>query len=291
METDRRLLTVSKATAALLLISIGLASTTAYFAYRAEVASNHLGSSGGSSSLNYGSAAVIAPGNNFLQVANAASTPNAITVSGAGAVSFTPNEALIQVSIITNNNTAAVSTSSNAAETSKVIKALEGIGVSNSSIETQGYELNVDYSNCFNNQNCIPQIIAYRVANSLQVNITSSIPNQLGTQVGTVIDTAVGAGANQVSLTFSETNSALAALTTSGLQQALAAASSKAKVIASSLGVSITGVVSAIEGSSAPPQNYGNGAFVPQITSVVSTPILPGSQSFTVNVQVVYSIT
>jgi uncharacterized protein YggE len=111
-----------------------------------------------------------------------------------------------------------------------------------------------------------------------------------------VIDSAVGAGANQINLSFGETNSALSTLTNTALQHALATASSKAKVIASSLGVSITGVISASDSSSSGQQYYNNysyGAAVPAMTvlGTVSTPIIPGSQSFTVNVQVVYSIT
>jgi uncharacterized protein len=219
--------------------------------------------------------------------------PNSIMVSGSGDVSYTPNEALVSVSAVTENASAVGATSSNAAVTSKVIKALNGMGVSNSSIETQGYNLNVDYSNCYNSSPCIPQILGYTVTNNLLVNLTSTTPSQLGSQVGNVIDTAVGAGANQVSLSFSETSSTLATLTNSALQRALASASSQAKVIANSLGVSITGVVSASEGSNYAPQYCYNcaGVAAGAIVSSVSTPIIPGSQSFTESVQVVYAIT
>lgn len=289
MDASRRHRGVAAATSALLVVSIALAATTTYFAYRSLAApvtgySNY----GGSSILSGGNAAVLAG------VGQAADPiPNSIAVSGSGAVSFIPNEALIRVSAVTENKSAVDATSSNAAVTSRVIKALNGAGVSNSSIQTQGYSLNVDYSNC-NYPNCVPQILGYTVYNNLLVNLTSASPSKLGSQVGIVIDAAVGAGSNQINLSFSETNSALAGLTNGALQHALASASSKAKVIASSLGVSITGVISATDNSNSAPQYYyGNpsaGAGV-QALSTISTPIIPGSQSFTVNVQVVYSIT
>jgi uncharacterized protein YggE len=292
MDVKRRSKGVAAATAALGAVCLALASTTAYFGYRTYVApSTGYSNYGGSSLLSSGNAASVLAG-----VGQAADPiPNSIAVSGSGSVSYISNEALIRVGAVTENKSAIDATSSNAAVTSKVIKALNAAGVSNSSIQTQGYSLNVDYSNCYNNQPCVPQIIGYTVTNNLLVNLTSTVSSQLGSQVGNVIDAAVGAGANQISLNFAETNSALAALTSGALQHALATASSKAKVIASSLGVSITGVISATDNSNGGPQYYNNfsyGAATPGVVlSTISTPIIPGSQSFTVSVQVVYSIT
>lgn len=289
METSRRPKGVATVTAGLLVVVFALAATTGYFAYRAAVVTGTGSTGSGGSSLLYSSGNAAEVSESSGQAADP--IPNSITVSGAGDVSYIPNEALVSVSTVTENSSAVGATSSNAAVTSKVIKALNGVGVSSSSIETQGYNLNVDYSNC-NGPVCIPQILGYTVTNNLLVNLTSTSASQLGSQAGNVIDTAVGAGANQVSLSFSETNSALATLTSSALQQALASASSQAKVIASSLGVSVTGVISASEGSNAAPQycNACAGIAVAQLASV-STPIVPGSESFTISVQVVYAIT
>jgi uncharacterized protein YggE len=290
MDVRRRSKGVATATAALGVVCLALATTTAYFGYRAYLApstgySNYVGSS------------LLSSGNALSPLATvgqaADPVPNSILVSGSGAVSYIPNEALIRVGAVTENKSAIDATSSNAAVTSKVIKALNAAGVSNSSIQTQGYNLNVDYSNC-NYSTCVPQIMGYTVTNILLVNLTSSNPSQLGSQVGNVIDSAVGAGANQINLSFGETNSALSTLTNAALQHALATASSKARVIASSLGVSITGVISASDSSNSGAQYYYGNAYGLSAGAVVpsmSTTIIPGSQSFTVNVQVVYSIT
>src|SRR5467141_2476346 len=253
MDANRRSKGVATGTAALAVVCLALATTTAYFGYRSYVApSTGYSTYGGSALLSSGNA--LSPLASVGQAANP--VPNSILVSGSGAVSYIPNEALIRVGAVTENKSAIDATSSNAAVTSKVIKALNAAGVSNS-IQTQGYNLNVDYSNC-NYSTCIPQIIGYTVTNSLLVNLTSSNPSQLGSQVGNVIDSAVGAGANQINLSFGETNSGLSTLTNTALQHALATASSKAKVIASSLGVSITGVISASDSSSSGAQYYGN---------------------------------
>jgi len=288
MDTNRRTAGMPITTAALIVAVALLATSTAYFAYQAKPGNSTSPGTVKVYSLPYvGNVIPVASGSD-AQTGDSSSAANSITVSGAGGVSYIPNEALVSVSVVTSNNTAEEATSTDAAATVSVIKALNGIGVSNSSIETQGYSLSANYANCYSS--CIPQIIGYSVTNNLQVNITSSIPSQLGLEAGRVIDTAVAAGANQISLSFSETNSVLAVLTNGALQQAVASAYGQAQVMASSLGVKITGVVSATEGSSYTPQPYEGLALYTAATSTVSTPILPGTQSISVSVQVVYAI-
>jgi uncharacterized protein YggE len=220
------------------------------------------------------------------------SSLNSISVSGSGQASYTPNEALVQVTVQTQAPTAESATQSNARNTTNVIDALEGIGVSNSSIQTQGFNLYADYSTCYSS--CIPSIIGYTVSNSIQVNITSSSAKTLGLRAGQVIDTAVKAGANQVSLYFSATQSLLNEVTSVALKNAVGSADSQAQTIASSLGVSITGVISASEGGGYYPQTYYGYGAIPEaaITNGASatTPIVPGTQYYSMTVLVVYSI-
>jgi uncharacterized protein YggE len=122
------------------------------------------------------------------------------------------------------------------------------------------------------------------------VNITSSNPTELGLKTGQVIDTSVKAGANGVSLSFGASGTILNELTNDALQNAVASAHSQAQAIANSLGVSITGVISATEGSSYYPVSYNVGALVSAESSAVQTPIMPGTQMISASVQVAYSI-
>lgn len=109
-----------------------------------------------------------------------------------------------------------------------------------------------------------------------------------------MIDTSVKAGANQVNLYFGATGSLIDKLEGQALASAVASADAKAQVIASSLGVSITGVISANDESTPVyPQGYYAlpGELVSSVASVnYSTPIMPGTQTMSVTVQVVYSI-
>lgn len=220
---------------------------------------------------------------------SSSSALNAITVSASGEASYTPNEALIQVSVQTQSSTAEGATQANAQRMSSVIGALEGIGVSNSSMQTQGFSLYADYATCYSS--CIQSITGYTVTNTLQVNFTSGVPSTLGLKAGQIIDTAVQAGANQVSLYFGETQSALNQLNIQALGNAVASADTQAQAIAGSLGVSITGVISATESGPYSPLPYSPiYAASSQSTSVSSTPIVPGTQTVSVTVQVVYAI-
>jgi hypothetical protein len=284
---------ISTTTAVLLILVVALASSTFYltfFAYQSKPtgsASNGVPQNQGTLKLpSFGA------GTASDQTDAATTGSNSITVSGTGQVSYTPNEALVQISVQTENTTAVAATTSNAQDMVNVIRALNGIGISNSSIETQGYSLSPDYANCYSN--CVPQITGYSVTNSLQVNITSSKPTELGLRAGQVIDTSVKAGANGISLSFAASNSMMNQLTNEALQNAVASADSQAKAIASSLGVSISGVISASESSSyypvSYPMAYATFAVSTATVSSVPTPITVGTQAVSATVQVVYSI-
>ena len=208
-------------------------------------------------------------------------------------MSFVPDEALVDVSVLTTNKTAVGATQTNALVTAKVIKALNGIGISNDSLRTQGYNLYPNYN--YYAYPSSPSIMSYSVTNTLEVNLTSDDPSRLGLRAGQVIDTAVGAGANQVYLQFSASKSLQAKVNTEALQQAVFAAGSKAKTIADALGVTISGVISVTEGySSYSPYNYQSyGGYTTTFTALpaATTVILPGNQIASASVQVVYLIT
>ncbi len=276
----------SKTVIVLLVATIALAGSTAFLALGALPKSVSVGS------LSDEVTHKLQP----FQVANVGSGTttgsalNSITVTASGQSSYTPNEALIQVTVQTQGSTAEGATQSNAQSISGVISALEGIGISNSSIRTQGYSLYANYANCYSS--CVPSITGYTVSNSLQVNVTNSNPKTLGLTAGRVIDTAVKAGANQVNLYFGATQSLIDRVMSVALKNAVGLADNQAQTIASSLGVSITGVISAAEGGGYYPQTYYAYPDVALAANSVasSTPILPGTQSFTMTVQVVYSI-
>lgn len=278
----------SKTVVALLAVVLVLGASTAYLAFVVMQPKPSGGSLPGqvSQALQSYPVVTVDPGT------VTASSANSITVSATGVASYIPNEALVVVSVSTENATAEAATRANARTMTGVIGALGAIGISNGSMQTQGYSLSVDYASCYSS--CVPSIIGYTVSNSLQVNFTSGVPATLGVKAGEIIDTAVKAGANGVSLYFAATQSVLDQLTNRALTAAVASADSQAQTIAASLGVSITGVISASEGTSYYPQAYYAYPVASLVSSASSagtiTPIVPGTQSISATVQVVYSI-
>ena len=219
-----------------------------------------------------------------------ATSARSITVSGTGSVSFVPTEALVSVSVVTQEPTAEAATASNSVLTLSVIKALNSIGISNSSIQTSSYNLSPNYN--YNNGQQPPTISSYTVTNSLQVNVTGTGANQLGVRAGQVIDTAVKSGANQVNLQFTAPNHLIAQLSNEALHNAVLVASSQAQVIASSLGVNLGSVLAASTASSYYSQTpYALGAITyASTTTAALTPIVPGTLTLTATVQVTYAI-
>ena len=285
---DDRKKRISTMTAVLLVAVLVLASSTLYLSFYVSQAKPSGTGNAGAGTLRL---PTFAAATGADQSGSASASSDSITVSGSGQVSYSPNEALLQVSVQTDNTTAVAATSSNAQDMTNVIRALNAIGISNSSIETQGYTLSANYANCYSS--CVPQIIGYSVTNSLQVNITSSSPTELGREVGRVIDTSVKAGANGINLSFGASNSMLNQITNEALQSAVALADDQAKAIAGSLGVSISGVISASESSNYYPGVYGSftaALATASTTTSAPTPISVGTQTVSATVTVVYSI-
>jgi uncharacterized protein YggE len=251
---------------------------------RTSLSINSTGSGSASQALRLAQSAIGAGG----QVAVGPSN-RSITVTGTSQVSYVPNEALVQLSVVSVDKTAEAATGANAVSTIAVIRGLNSIGIANSSIATQGYTLYPNYANNYNS-NSPPQILGYTVTNSLEVNLTGTDTVKLGLKIGQVIDTAVKAGANQVNLQFTGTTQLLASLNTQALQQAVFSATSQAKTIASALGVKITGVLAASNAYSYYPNQ---GVYFAAATSTVAyspTPIMPGTQIASASVQVTYAI-
>jgi uncharacterized protein YggE len=211
---------------------------------------------------------------------------NTITVSGTGQVQVQPDRAILTIGVVTQATTAGDTVQQNANEMSGVIAALEGIGISNSSIQTTSYSISPQTSCCTGPQT----ITGYQVSNEVQVTIVAAGQTlaQLGAKAGQAIDVAASKGANEVyGVQFSASSGALQQAQQTALQQAVQNASAQAHVLASALNVTITGVVSATTNQGyTPPVYYGTVA-----APVVSTPILPPqSLTVTATVQVVYGI-
>lgn len=207
---------------------------------------------------------------------NNAAAAKTLQVTGTGVVSAAPEQADLLLAVQTQAASAGQATADNAAAMTAVIQALSSVGIDKSSIETTSYTLTPVYAN--NPDQSVPsKIIGYAARNEIQVTVMD-----LGT-VGKVLDTAVSAGVNNVQgIAFTLSNKTLASLQKQALGLAVQDADGQAKIVASTIGVSIIGPVSITPGYVFQP-NYQRFTAASQ-----PTPVQPGALQVSATVQVTY---
>jgi uncharacterized protein len=214
-------------------------------------------------------------------------TSGTISVQGTGQVSVQPDRGIVTIGVITQATTAQTAAQNNAATSSSVITALNGIGIDNSNIQTSYYYLSPQYSW----SSGVSTLTGYQVTNEFRVTVVASgqTIQQLGTSIAKVIDTATASGANQIyGVEFTASSDALQQAQLTALRDATLDASQRAHTIASALGVNITGVVSVTTNPVYPQPIYFG---VTALAADVTTPILPPqSLTVTATVQATFSI-
>jgi hypothetical protein len=213
-----------------------------------------------------------------LQSPNAPAQVKTLQVTGEGTVSATPDEALLLLAVQTQSSSANQASSDNAAIMSSVINALTNVGITKSAIQTVSYSLTPVYQPK-QDQSAPAKIVGYTAKNTIQVTVSDF------SLVGKALDAAIGAGVNDVQgVIFTLTQTTYANVEQQALQLALQDGGTKAKAMASTLGVTLLGPVSVIPGYTSQP--------VPQrlTASAAQTPIQPGALQVTVNVQITYQI-
>ena len=204
---------------------------------------------------------------------------NTIYVSGTGSVSAKANQATLILGVWTTDSMAAVAVEDNAEQMNAVIEAIEGIGIPEENIETVTYSVSTEWD--YETR----EIDGYRVTNLIQIKLDEAY---IGI-TGTVIDAASQAGANSIQgITFGLSDDVVDTLKEDAYVQALNDAQGKADLIASTLEIEVTGVYSVSE-SAYYPYNAYRGYDVAASFAEASTPIIEGTLSVSVNVQVYFT--
>jgi uncharacterized protein YggE len=108
---------------------------------------------------------------------------------GNATLSVKPDQALIQLAVVTTAVTASDASNQNATQVNAVLAALAGILGPNANIQTLSYSLNPNYNFPPN----APQVLTgYTAQNTVQVTLTDL------SLIGKVIDTGISSGANRV---------------------------------------------------------------------------------------------
>lgn len=162
-----------------------------------------------------------------------------IRVSGEASVSVKPDQAEINVGVVTQAATAQVAAAQNAQKQDAIISQLRKTLGSNADIKTISYSLSPNYR--YPPQGGQPTITGYTASNTVQVRTTNL------DQVGKIIDLASDSGANNIqALRFTLKDETVARA--QALREASVKARSKAEAIASALGLKIQRILRVEEG-------------------------------------------
>jgi uncharacterized protein YggE len=208
-----------------------------------------------------------------------------ISVTGVGTVYVQPDEALIDLGVVSNALNVTSAVNQNDAAMNSVVAALRGLGIDANQIQTTQFSVNPQY----NYNSPTPTLTGYQVVDMVQITLNSTNT----TLIGRVINAAVVAGANQVTgVDFALTSAQQALVQRQALQNAVGNANLTAQEAASAAGLKIVGVQSITVLSSSYPQFFG-GQMYPVFnasSSISSPPIYPGQSEYTAVVQVTYLV-
>jgi uncharacterized protein YggE len=202
---------------------------------------------------------------------------NAIHVSGSGSISATANQATVSLGVMTEDPSANEAVDDNAVLMTAVINAIKALGIPEDKIKTVTYSVypNYDWE--------LRQTTGYRVTNMIQIEIDDL------DLVGDVIDAAANAGANNIQgISFGLSDDIAQQLQNDAYVLALQNARDKADLIADTLDIEVTGVLYVSE-SSYTPYIQTRSYDVAEEGMSAPTPILEGSLSVSVNVQVSFT--
>jgi uncharacterized protein len=210
-------------------------------------------------------------------------TMNGVSVSGTGEVAGAPDTLAVDigVSVLRDSVSDAITTAADL--TTGLIERFSDLGIAEDDLRTANYSIQPEYR--WPRDGGEPTITGYRVVNTLTVKIRDI------DRAGEVIDSAAEAAGDDVTVSgvrFSIEEDA--ALIEAARSAAWEDAADKAAQLAGLAGVTLGPAVSINETlSPAPPVVYYDRA-VAADEAGASTPIQPGTQSVTVNIQVTFSI-
>lgn len=201
-----------------------------------------------------------------------------IRVTGEATVKAKPDQAQINIGVVTQAQTAQNAATQNAQRLDAVLAELRQALGAGAEIKTISYALNPNYR--YPKEGGAPTLTGYTATNVVEVTI-----NDL-TQVGKVIDAATKSGANQVQrLQFTLKDEQ--AVRAQALREAVTRARAKADAIAATLSAKVARVLRVEESDPVVVRPYVAETFARSEMAAAPTPIEPG----TIEVRAVINLT
>jgi uncharacterized protein YggE len=191
-----------------------------------------------------------------------------IRVTGEATITTKPDQAIIDIGVVTQAQTAQAAAAQNAQKTDAVISDLRRVAGSGAEIKTISYSLSPNYR--YPREGGQPTIAGYIASNIVQVKMNDI------TQVGKVIDAGTQSGANNIQgirFMLKDEQAARA----KALSEAAARARAKAEAVASALGLRILRILHVEESGPNTPIPIPMYARAEVAQAAASTPIEAGT--------------
>ena len=207
-----------------------------------------------------------------------------ISVSGEGKAAVAPDMAILSLAVVRQAKTADAAVSANNTAMSEVLAAIKAEGIADRDVQTSSFAIYPQYRQVAPKDGIEPpqEIIGYEVSNTLTLKVRDL------EKLGGLIDKTVKLGVNQGGqIEFTNTNTD--EVMTQARKAAVAEALAKAKTLTEAAGVKL-GRIMEISENSAPPMAPPMMRMTMAKDSGNGVPVAAGETSYTVNVNVVFSI-
>ncbi len=211
-----------------------------------------------------------------------------LTVSGEGKISAKPDVAIVEMSVISQNENVELVQSENDQKMQRVVNFLKESGIDEKDIKTTQYNLQpeYDYSWCRTTEYpvyCPPKLVDYMLTQSLQVKIRDL------SRVGKIIGNLSEIGVNQISdISFVIDNDA--EIKSAARQKAIAEAKQKAQEMAAATNIKLGRIIEINESvSGLMPQRMVYAKTTDELAETAA-PIEIGTNEIVVSVSLIYEI-
>lgn len=208
------------------------------------------------------------------------STGTLLSVSAQGEASRVPDIASMSVGVVSQAAEGQAAMRDNAQRMTRVLAAIRGAGIADDDIQTTGVSLHPQYRHV---RDEAPRVTGYEARNTVRIKVRDL------SRLGAVLDTLAAEGANQIHGPTFEIDEPEPVRDEARLA-ALAKAQARAETYAGALGLQVRRIVSISEGG-------GGFQAVPMLAmaarsadAMESTPVAPGENTVSVNLDVVFEL-
>lgn len=205
-----------------------------------------------------------------------------LNVSAQAQARRAPDIATLSTGVVTQAADANAAMRANAEQMAKVVAAIKAAGIAERDVQTSGVNLNPQYKYVENES---PTITGYQAINNVNITVRDIA------KLGKIMDALVATGANQINgPTFDLDDAKKEAAYDEARRAAVEKAQARAEMYAKTLGKKVRRIVSISEGGSfAPPRPMPMMA-MKVMDRMESTPISPGENTLSVNLDVVFEL-